>query len=101
MPLLRHAKAVDVMWVEEDVERDAVQNGLVAYLAWHGVAASARRFPPDKRFIGELLMEEAAKANADLVVMGGYSHSRLREFILGGVTQHMLETAALPVLVAH
>ena len=101
MPLLRHAKAVDVMWVEEDVERDAVQNGLVAYLAWHGVAASANRFSPDKRFIGELLMEEAAKAKADLVVMGGYSHSRLRQFILGGVTQHMLETAVLPVLVAH
>ena len=101
LPLLRHAKTVDVMWVDEDVERDMVQDGLVGYLAWHGVAATAKRFPPDKRFIGELLMEEAAKAKADLVVMGGYSHSRLREFILGGVTQHMLETAALPVIVAH
>lgn len=101
MPLLRHAKTIDVMWVDEDVEADAVQNGLVGYLAWHGVGASARRFAPDKRFIGELLMDEAAKAGADLVVMGGYSHSRLREFILGGVTQHMLETATLPVLIAH
>jgi nucleotide-binding universal stress UspA family protein len=101
MPLLRHARAVDVMWVDEDVERDAVQDGLAAYLAWHGVAAKTKRFAPDKRFIGEMLMDEAAKAEADLVVMGGYSHSRLREFILGGVTQHMLETATLPVLVAH
>ena len=101
MPLLRHAAAVDVMWVEEDVEADAVQTGLVGYLAWHGISASARQFSPDKRFIGELLMDEAAKSNMDLVVMGGYSHSRLREFILGGVTQHMLEEATLPVLSAH
>ena len=101
IPLLCQAKAVDVMWVEEDVEGDAVQTGLVGYLAWHGVAASAKRFAPDKRFIGEMLMDEAAKAKTDLVVMGGYSHSRLREFILGGVTQHMLEEATLPVLAAH
>ncbi|MPY73823.1 MAG: hypothetical protein GEU87_06160 [Alphaproteobacteria bacterium] len=101
MPLLRHANAVDVMWVEEDVEGDAVQTGLAGYLAWHGVAASAKPFQPGKRFIGELLMDEAAKASMDLIVMGGYSHSRLREFILGGVTQHMLENATLPVLAAH
>jgi len=101
MPLLRHADTVDIMWVEEEVEVDAVQTGLGRYLAWHGVSASDKRFAPDKRFIGELLMDEAAKANMDLVVMGGYSHSRLREFILGGVTQHMLEESALPVLTAH
>lgn len=101
MPLLRHADVVDVMWVEEDVDVDAVQTGLSGYLAWHGVSASDKRFAPDKRFIGEMLMAEAAKANMDLVVMGGYSHSRLREFILGGVTQHMLEESPLPVLTAH
>jgi nucleotide-binding universal stress UspA family protein len=101
MPLLRNAGSVDVMWVDEDVDVDAVQTGLGTYLAWHGVAASDKRFSPDKRFIGETLMDEAAKAGIDLVVMGGYSHSRLREFILGGVTQHMLEEATLPVLTAH
>jgi nucleotide-binding universal stress UspA family protein len=101
MPLLRHAETVDVMWVEEEVEVDAVQTGLGGYLAWHGVSASDKRFTPDKRFIGEMLMDEAVKANMDLVVMGGYSHSRLREFILGGVTQHMLEESSLPVLTAH
>lgn len=101
LPLLRNAQSVDVMWVEEEVKVDAVQTGLDDYLAWHGIAASEKRFAPDKRFIGELLMDEAAKANIDLVVMGGYSHSRLREFILGGVTQHMLEESPLPVLTAH
>lgn len=101
MPLLQNAESVDVMWVEEDVEVDAVQTGLDEYLAWHGIAASEKRFAPDKRFIGEMLMDEAVKADIDLVVMGGYSHSRLREFILGGVTQHMLEESPLTVLTAH
>jgi len=101
MTLLRNTRTVDVMWVEEDVDVDAVQTGLDEYLAWHGVAASEKRFAPDKRFIGEMLMDEAVKADIDLVVMGGYSHSRLREFILGGVTQHMLEESPLPVLTAH
>ena len=51
--------------------------------------------------VGHVLLEAAVAASADLVVMGGYSHGRLRELILGGVTRHMLEKAALPLLVAH
>lgn len=101
LPLLHDADAVDIMWVEEDVEDDFILNGLDEYLAWHGISSSIKRFQPDERLIGELLMDEAVAGGADLVVMGGYSHSRLREFILGGVTQHMLEEAPLPALIAH
>ena len=101
MPLLRHAAAVDVMWVEEAVDVDAVQKGLDEYLAWHGISASDKRFAPDKRFIGEMLVDEAKKSKTDLIVMGAYSHSRIREFILGGVTQFMLEEVNLPVMMAH
>ncbi len=101
LPLLHDAAAVDIMWVDEDVEDDFILNGLDDYLAWHGISASIKRFEPDERLIGELLMDEAVAGGADLVVMGGYSHSRLREFILGGVTQHMLEESPLPALIAH
>jgi len=101
LPLLHDADAVDIMWVDEDVEDDFILNGLDDYLAWHGISASIKRFEPDERLIGELLMDEAVAGGADVVVMGGYSHSRLREFILGGVTQHMLEEAPLPALIAH
>ena len=101
LPVLRHADAVDVMWVEEDVADDAIQTGVIEYLAWHDIAASAKRLTPDRRFIGEMLLDEATADGANLLVMGGYSHSRLREFILGGVTQHMLENGTLPVFVAH
>lgn len=101
LPLLHDADAVDIMWVDEDVEDDFILNGLDEYLAWHGITSSIKRFRPDERLIGELLMDEAVAGGADLVVMGGYSHSRLREFILGGVTQHMLDESPLPALIAH
>jgi nucleotide-binding universal stress UspA family protein len=101
IPLLHQAKTVDVMWVEEEVEEDGVQTGLPGYLAWHGIDASTVRLKPDDRLMGELLLEEAEKRGADLVAMGAYTHSRLREFVLGGVTQHILENAAVSVLLAH
>ena len=101
LPLLHDADAVDIMWAEEDVEDDFILNGLDDYLAWHGISANIKRFEPDERLIGELLMDEAVAGGADAVVMGGYSHSRLREFILGGVTQHLLDESPLPALIAH
>jgi nucleotide-binding universal stress UspA family protein len=89
------------MWIDEDVEEEHLQTGIANYLAWYGITASMVRHKPDERLFGELLHDEAVKGGADLVVMGAYSHSRLREFILGGVTQHMLEESVLPILMAH
>ena len=51
--------------------------------------------------IAGLILDQAAQEAADLIVMGGYGHSRLREIMLGGVTRHMLERMTLPVLFAH
>ena len=53
------------------------------------------------RGVSETILAEAAAADADLVVMGGYGHSRLREMMLGGATRHILHHAPLPVLMAH
>ncbi|MFO1157117.1 MAG: universal stress protein, partial [Rhodospirillales bacterium] len=69
-----------------------------AYLAWHGITADARAISQHPS-VGEALNEAAR--DADLLVMGGYSHSRLRELILGGVTRYMLEKATMPLLLAH
>lgn len=101
LPLLAQADTVDIMWVDEDIEDDSVQSGLPRYMAWHGVGSNTVRCKPDGRLLGETLLEEAQKRGADLVVMGAYTHSRLREFVLGGVTQHVLENAAIPVFMAH
>jgi nucleotide-binding universal stress UspA family protein len=51
--------------------------------------------------MGEALLREAAKADADLLVMGGYGHSRLRELVLGGATRYILAKATMPVFMMH
>ena len=53
------------------------------------------------RAAGEVLLEQAEKSKADLLVMGGYGHSRLVEFLFGGATQHVRSHATIPVLMAH
>jgi nucleotide-binding universal stress UspA family protein len=73
---------------------------LVSYLATHGVRASMRQFASIDREVGAGLLAAAGAFGADLLCMGAYSHSRLRQLILGGVTRHVLEAATLPVLMA-
>ncbi len=71
---------------------------LVDYLACHAIPADIRPLA-EHRGAGEALLEAAA--GFDLMVMGAYTHSRLWQLILGGVTRHMLEQAPLPLFMAH
>ena len=97
LPFLSHAERVTVVTSQESGEDYDLQE-VPAYLAWHGITAESRAITPHPS-VGDALTEAAR--DADLLVMGGYSHSRLREMILGGVTRHMLEKATLPLLLAH
>jgi nucleotide-binding universal stress UspA family protein len=101
LPFLASAERVTAVGVRGEPDDDDRGLAEVAeYLAWHGILA--RTHPVITRApVGEALLDSAVAMSADLVVMGGYSHGRLRELILGGVTRHMLEKAALPLLVAH
>lgn len=99
MPFLAHAKNVIVMTVEEGSSPTDTDR-LVRNLAWHGFRASAERLAPDGRHAAEVLLSAAA-AKANLLIMGGYGHSRVREWVFGGFTQRVLEQAPLPVLMAH
>ncbi len=63
--------------------------------------ASVHRFQPASRAVGEALLAESYSGNADLLVMGAFTQSRLRQIILGGVTRRVLAEAKLPVLMAH
>ena len=103
IPFLRLAKAVDVVSVDRDAgRRGAAQAEALAYLRCHDIAATARVIAPDLRSVGDALLATAAEAEVGLLVMGAYSHSRLREMLLGGVTRHILQNAvARPVLLAH
>jgi nucleotide-binding universal stress UspA family protein len=103
LPFLRHAGSVQVVSVDRYADRrSASQAEALAYLRCHGIAATARVIGPELRSIGDTLLAAAAEGETGLLVMGAYSHSRLREMLLGGVTRHILKNAmARPILLAH
>ncbi|MFE1597748.1 universal stress protein [Methylobacterium sp. ID0610] len=101
MPLLRAAGAVAIFSAPRRDENRTAASDLAAYLARHGIAAEILGFPDPTRAVGPVLLETADAIEASLIVMGAYTHSRVRQFFLGGVTHHILNHAALPVLMAH
>ncbi|MDH3702248.1 MAG: universal stress protein [Alphaproteobacteria bacterium] len=101
LPLLSRADQVHILSVNEDTGPEPAQTGLTRYLSWHGITATLATFEPDERLIGEALLTEVRRNEADLLVMGAYGHSRLRELVLGGVTRHMLKEDHPPIFAAH
>jgi nucleotide-binding universal stress UspA family protein len=103
VPLLRRAREVHVAtWGGDDApgcRGDALD--IHAYLRCHGVATTPHVESPAGDDIGELMLSKAADVGADLLVMGCYAHSRLREVILGGATRVVLRSMTLPVLASH
>ncbi len=71
------------------------------HLARHGIDATAHRIEATDIDAGNLLLSRAADEGAELLVVGGYGHSRLRELVLGGVTRELLAHMTLPVLFSH
>lgn len=101
LPFLERAQRVEVVSADDEIdERDASHDDVLAYLRCHGIEASARVEALEGRSVGETLL--AAANEADLMVMGAYAHSRLREMLLGGATRHVLQNAVVtPILMAH
>jgi nucleotide-binding universal stress UspA family protein len=100
MPFLARAKEIVAVTVEEETHAPDEADRLVRNLAWHGIAATAERLKPGDEGAAATLLAGVA-GRADLLVMGGYGHSRVREWVFGGFTQRMLADAPLPVLIAH
>jgi nucleotide-binding universal stress UspA family protein len=101
MPFLAKAKRITILLVEEEPERTAEEEPRIANnLRWHGFQVSVRRLKPGAKTAPETLLA-AARDDATLLVMGGYGHSRLREWIFGGFTRRVLSNAPLPVLMMH
>lgn len=101
MPLLRRAETVEILAVEPQGMGDVPGADLAAHLARHGVKAEANATRGLDIDVGDVLLNRAAEIGADLVVMGGYGHSRMRELVLGGATRHILEHMTVPVLLSH
>ncbi len=106
LPFLQDASDVMLINGEKPGHEDASDTAAprfdpVDYLKRHHVPASSRRLHVLPQQAGTALLKEAAAFHADLLVMGAYSHSRLRERILGGATRQVLEHAEIPVLMQH
>jgi len=103
MPLLRRAGKVLVVSVSENDDDGALAaaDGLVRHLLWHGIHAQPRCIMLEGHSIASELLSAAEEYQADLVVMGGYSHSRIREIIFGGCTEAFLRTSECAVLLVH
>jgi nucleotide-binding universal stress UspA family protein len=101
MPLLRTADDVRLLAFGDDKAFDTSIDGntVVTALARRGVAARFEQADRGALGIGAALAAQAA--DADLLVMGAFGHSRLRDFVLGGATKHMMKDPALPILMSH
>jgi nucleotide-binding universal stress UspA family protein len=104
MPYLHKAEAVTVVVVDDEpvAEEQAVDGeGVIEHLKHHGIEAQFRKVRAKNADTGAALIAECRRQKADLMVMGGFGHSRLREWLLGGATYELLHKAPVPLLIAH
>ncbi|MCF4128791.1 universal stress protein [Methylobacterium sp. SyP6R] len=100
--LLHAAGRVTVLQARTERAEEAKAADLCAYLRWHGIVAEARTVTVGEGMsVGAAILDAAERWGASLLALGAYTHSRVREFLLGGVTRHVIETARMPVLMAH
>jgi len=104
LPLLKRADTVRIFSVvteKQDVNDLASADHLVNHLRHHGVSAESNPSGLDDISVAEALLSRASDYGTDLLVMGAYGHSRLREYTLGGTTKVILDSMTVPVLMAH
>lgn len=105
MPLLREAEMVHLVWVDPQVEPgespSRAADAMAATLARSGVACEAVQGTAAGRDAGEELLQRVADYGSDLLVMGGYGHSRFHQWVFGGVTRRVLGAMPVPVLMSH
>jgi len=105
LPMIAPDARVTVLALNPDstpVGRQGVPGaGIALHLARHDVRVEASHFVSDDISIGDMILSRAADLGADLIVMGAYGRSRLRERVLGGATRHILQHMTVPVLMSH
>ena len=103
IPFLQRANAVEIVTVgtEALTAAETSATDLSRHLARHGITAEVKRIEPGNLKVSAAILNYAAKSGAGMLVMGGYGHSRLREFILGGTTRGVLAAMTVPTLMSH
>lgn len=99
MPLLRAADQVVVL--RGDVSDDARDVGIGAYLSRHGVQANIKHVTTDEVSIGDAILNAVTDEGCDMIVMGAYGHSRIREMAFGGATRQVLKHMTAPTILSH
>jgi nucleotide-binding universal stress UspA family protein len=101
MPFLERADAVLVLTVEGWQVPGPSGDQVTAHLRRNGISATAKHVDSGSRSVGEAILDETKEFNADLVVKGAYTHSRLRQLVFGGATRHLLHNTPIPLFMAH
>ncbi|MFN4164721.1 MAG: universal stress protein [Ferrovibrio sp.] len=101
MPLLRSAETVHLVTVGPERKGRTMLAEVTEHMQRHGLRLETAIVDPAGQKVGTALMAEAQKRQADLVVMGAFGHSRLREMVFGGVTETILSSMSLPVLLSN
>ena len=103
IPIIRNSGRVEIVIVaNERGKQDEIEGADIGqHLARHGLKVDVHRISGGNIDVGDALLSHAADSGADLMVMGGYGHSRLREFVLGGATRSIFESMTVPVLLSH
>ncbi len=103
LPLLAKAKTTEVITVTDGAgEVDEIPGvDFAQHLARHGIKIELKRIVRGDLDIADVILSHAADTSTDLIVMGGYGHSRLREFVLGGATRGLLKSMTAPTLMSH
>ena len=103
LPILEKTKRVCVVTVTNEKVIDAKRSGaeLAKHLARHGINVALEAIDAAGRTIGDVLKSYVNSHDADLLVMGAYGHSRIRDFILGGATKSMLSRPPFPIFLSH
>jgi len=105
LPILQQASQVTVLAINPrggvSGDGDVPGADLALHLSRHGVKAEASWIQADDVEVAAMLLSRASDCQADLIVMGGYGHSRVREIVLGGATRGILQTMTVPTLMSH
>ena len=98
MPMLSQVKKIDVVAVNREIDE---AEEITVHLNRHGIKTEVHSLQGSQFDKGDALLDQATELNSQMIIMGAYGHSRIRELMLGGTTRHVLEHTQLPVLFSH
>ena len=101
LPILQRAEKVNLLSIGSKSDDDEQDISITNYLGQHGVEAEIHYDPAKTAHPGEAIVDYANAINVDLIVMGAYGHSRLRELVLGGSTRFLLHNMPVPIFISH